>query len=297
MALKPLRPAAAGAPGVATTASRGAAADQNLKLARTVSAGALAALPGALSSSPQPSPLRSLRPQGGGGSSESFPLLLGSRGSEVNLASLNFAAGTKTGDDDPYSDLEAGDGGGGGESSNSGGAGAGSVRGGSSDTGSWRTYSAACYAWLAAHADEIDFWLLILSLMLTAAGGLLLTPVDWSGANGAAERPVHLRELTAGMALLWSLGAPICDVLAVSLFSVIYSSVRPSSSQAAYMGYVSAAGSIGRIAYPATVGLVGLTGDMLFVAATNALCVVATFWFFLKYPSVPGAGWARQRWL
>jgi hypothetical protein len=109
------------------------------------------------------------------------------------------------------------------------------------------------------------------------------------------ERPVGLQQLNAGMSMLWALGAPICDVLAVSMFSVIVSSVRPGFSQAAYMGYVSAAGSVGRIFYPATVGVIGLAGDMLFVVITSAICIVWSFSYYIQYRrSVPGAGWARR---
>jgi hypothetical protein len=97
------------------------------------------------------------------------------------------------------------------------------------------TLAARIAAWMSAHADELDVLLLMVSLALTLAGGVLVAPLDWSGASGLREVAVGLDRLTAGMAMLWSLGAPICDVLAVSMFSVIYSSVRPGSSQAAYM--------------------------------------------------------------
>jgi MFS family permease len=154
--------------------------------------------------------------------------------------------------------------------------------------------SARCYTWLQAHADELDVLLLFVSLALTLAGSVLVAPLDWAGRRGLAEVFVPLDRLAAGMAALWSLGAPICDVLAVSLFSVIYSSLRPGSSQAAYMGYVSAAGSVGRILYPATSGAIGLAGDYLFVVATSALSIAASAVFYAAYPSVPGAGWVRK---
>ena len=93
------------------------------------------------------------------------------------------------------------------------------------------TLAARIAAWMSAHADELDVLLLMVSLALTLAGGVLVAPLDWSGASGLREVAVGLDRLTAGMAMLWSLGAPICDVLAVSMFSVIYSSVRPGSSR------------------------------------------------------------------
>jgi hypothetical protein len=156
------------------------------------------------------------------------------------------------------------------------------------------SFSARCYTWLQAHAVELDVLLLFVLLALTLAGGVLVAPLDWAGRRGLAELTVPLDRLAAGMAALWSLGAPICDVLAVSLFSVIYSSLRPGSSQAAYMGYVSAAGSVGRILYPATSGVFGLSGDYLFVVATSALSVAASAVFYAAYPNVPGAGWVRK---
>jgi hypothetical protein len=151
------------------------------------------------------------------------------------------------------------------------------------------------YLWIAAQADELDFFLLILSLLLTLAGGILVTPLTSNGGHSLVEHPVGLQQLTAGMSMLWALGAPICDVLAVSMFSVIVSSVRPGFSQAAYMGYVSAAGRVGRIFYPATVGVIGLAGDMLFVVITSAICIVWSFSYYIQYRrSVPGARWARK---
>ena len=132
--------------------------------------------------------------------------------------------------------------------------------------------------------------------MLTLAGSLLVAPLDWSGRKGVAEQPVALPTLALGMSLLWSLGAPMCDVLAVSLFSVIYSSVRPGASQAAYMGYVSAAGAVGRILFPGLVGVLGLVGNMLLVALSSAVGAAASVAYFAAYRSVPGAGWARRLW-
>jgi MFS family permease len=151
------------------------------------------------------------------------------------------------------------------------------------------------YLWIAAQADELDFFLLILSLLLTLAGGILVTPLTSNGGHSLVEHPLGLQQLNAGMSMLWALGAPICDVLAVSMFSVIVSSVRPGFSQASYMGYVSAAGSVGRIFYPATVGVIGLAGNMLFVVITSAICIVWSFSYYIQYRcSVPGAGWARR---
>lgn len=145
------------------------------------------------------------------------------------------------------------------------------------------------HAWAARHALWLDSQLLLASLACTAVGAAFCVPL------GA---PVGLPRLSLGMALVWSVGAPIADVLAVSCYSVLLSRFRGSAatSQASAMGAVSAAGSMGRIAYPPLVSLLTLAGCWAATAATCAAAAASTWLFFAAYPEAAGGQAPHDSW-
>lgn len=131
-----------------------------------------------------------------------------------------------------------------------------------------RAHSRPLLAWLAAvaasRADALDVALLLGGLAITAGGCALVAP----GAN--APDGVPMPRLVAGLALVWSVGAPLVDVLAVSCLSVLVSRAAPGSSQAGMLGAVSVAGSVGRIGYPLLFGVAGVGGTL--AAAAGSAC-------------------------
>ncbi|KAI8819940.1 major facilitator superfamily domain-containing protein [Fimicolochytrium jonesii] len=68
-----------------------------------------------------------------------------------------------------------------------------------------------------------------------------------------ARTPATWSLFVAGMTLIWSVGSPICQTLTVSMFSKMLGT-RPQGS---LIGWITTAGSLGRIVFPALVG----TGD------------------------------------
>ena len=134
----------------------------------------------------------------------------------------------------------------------------------------------ALLAWAAAKADELDLVLLLLSLLLSAAGTLLLS-----------AQPLPLSQLAAGFTLVWSVSAPVADVLSVSLASTALTRIAPGS-QAAAMGWLSAAGSVGRILWPLGAVWLGMTGSSFASAATCVASAVSLVALYVRNPQLPG---------
>jgi hypothetical protein len=83
-----------------------------------------------------------------------------------------------------------------------------------------------------------DLTLLVGSSVATAVGALVLAH-PWPGDHTLAS-------LSAGAVLVWSVGAPIADVVATSCFSLVVA----GKAQGRYMGFITMAGSVGRIVLP-----------------------------------------------
>ena len=148
-----------------------------------------------------------------------------------------------------------------------------SARGGGRSCTAW---SAWC-TWAAVHADELDLALLLASLILSAVGALLL-----------ATQPLTLPLLAAGFALVWSVAAPVADVLSISLASTALTRIAPGS-QAAAMGWLSAAGSVGRILWPLGAVWLGIRGSSVASAAACASSAAALVALYVRVPQLPGA--------
>lgn len=109
-----------------------------------------------------------------------------------------------------------------------------------------------------------DLTLLVASCVATAVGALVLAH-PWPGST-------TLTSLSAGAVLVWSVGAPVADVTATSCFSLVVA----GKAQGAYMGYLTMAGSVGRIALPLLLTVVGSNTRVLATAAgLSAACVPA----------------------
>ena len=83
-----------------------------------------------------------------------------------------------------------------------------------------------------------DLSLLVGSSVATAVGALVLAH-PWPGDHSMAT-------LTSGAVLVWSVGAPVADVVATSCFSLVVA----GKAQGRYMGLLTMAGSVGRIVLP-----------------------------------------------
>jgi len=136
------------------------------------------------------------------------------------------------------------------------------------------------YTRAALVASELDVWLLLASLLLSFSGALLLVSYD-----PERQAPPFSR-LVVGYLLVWSVGAPILDVLTVSCLSVMLSAFGRNGpgSQASEMGYLSVAGALGRIILPALAGTAGPAGALGFSACACAASATASFAFYVAYP-------------
>jgi hypothetical protein len=80
------------------------------------------------------------------------------------------------------------------------------------------------------------------------AGFFLL--VDFDG-------PLSPFRLWSGMILLWSLGSSLAQIVILSLFSKhLQANPTTRKAQGVWMGWITAAGSIGRIIFPFATGMV-----------------------------------------
>jgi len=78
-----------------------------------------------------------------------------------------------------------------------------------------------------------DLSLLLFSCLATGCGALVLAH-PWAA-------PFNLTSLSAGAMLVWSVGAPIADVVATSCFSMVIA----GKAQGKWMGFITMAGSLG----------------------------------------------------
>jgi hypothetical protein len=157
----------------------------------------------------------------------------------------------------------------------------------------WRAVAHRLHAACVTHADALDIALMLTGMAVTALGCIVVAP--GSGASGGVPLP----RLAAGLTLVWSIGAPIVDVLCVSCFSVLLSRLGKEahlgSRQAVWMGWISAAGSVGRIVYPLTISLFTLPGTLLLSAASAGACVLAIVTFYASSRRARAAVSAARR--
>ena len=118
-----------------------------------------------------------------------------------------------------------------------------------------------------------DLVLLVLSSLFTAVGALVLAH-PWNGDH-------NMISLSAGAVLVWSMGAPIADVVATSCFSMVVA----GKAQGRWMGYITMAGSIGRITLPLIAVASNAKAALILSAALSAAGI----------PAVLGYRWWKQR--
>ena len=139
---------------------------------------------------------------------------------------------------------------------------------------------ARAWAWMARNADALDLTLLVASQVISAVGAALASPPLGTEPLGV---------LSIGFALVWSVGAPVADVVAVSLFSVLVSNTQ--GSQARAMSWITAAGSCGRILFPLQSGVLDYTATMVVCSltslATAAILVSFSSWAKRNAPPPP----------
>ena len=131
--------------------------------------------------------------------------------------------------------------------------------------------------------------LLQVSLVATAAGSVACIPLL------GGPKLVKLADLSLGMLLVWSIGGPVADILTVSGFSVLLSQYGTGGSQARAMAYISMAGSLGRISYPALISLISVTGTWVLSSVTCLIAFALTFHFYAHTLAIVRGGASRLR--
>ena len=121
------------------------------------------------------------------------------------------------------------------------------------------------------HAKAWDSGLLLGSFMLTALGAFLASPPLQS---------ITLGQLALGFTLIWSVGAPIADVLTTSMFSVLVTTSGGKQGRA--QGWITAAGSSGRILFPLLFGFLSHTAVLVFSGLCCLACAALAAVFLLK---------------
>jgi len=116
-------------------------------------------------------------------------------------------------------------------------------------------------AWRAM-GPGADPWLLIASCLVSAVGAVVASP------NPVKDQGLPL--MIAGFGLIWSVGAPVADILSASLYSVYVS--QRGGKQGAAMGAITSAGSLGRITFPLLFGFLSHFAAMVF---SGALCLLS----------------------
>ena len=147
----------------------------------------------------------------------------------------------------------------------------------------------ALIAAAAERASEVDVVLLLAGLAVSAFGAIIVASGSGSiAAAAAASSGSSLASLSIGMGLLWSLGAPVVDILTVSIFSQMLSGLSVGSAQARLMGFVSAAGALGRILLPLFIAVpgLGLHGAWAVAATLTALSLLLVCYFYALLPTV-----------
>ena len=113
-----------------------------------------------------------------------------------------------------------------------------------------------CFYHCRIYAKEYDYFLLVLSQILSAVAMIFLSLPH-----------ITFTQLTTGFVLMWSIAGPIADVLTVSLYSVLLTTLDLRSKTASSMAWITAAGSLGRIVFP----LFFLCADTSTVIFTGAI--------------------------
>jgi len=119
-----------------------------------------------------------------------------------------------------------------------------------------------CSACWQAMGPDADPWLLMAACVLAGGGALVASPAPVPASG--------LPRMLVGFSLIWSVGAPVADILAASLYSVFVS--RSGGKQGSAMGAITAAGSLGRICFPLLFSLLSHDASMLTAAA---LCCIS----------------------
>lgn len=107
--------------------------------------------------------------------------------------------------------------------------------------------------------------------LLLLAGAFALTAVGAVVLSNPWPEPQTLGSLTAGSVLVWSLATPVADVAITSCFSLVI----VGRSQGAWMGYLTLAGSVGRIALPLFTVVTSVSHTLVLSAALSAAAVPA----------------------
>ncbi|KAJ3309161.1 hypothetical protein HDV04_000440 [Boothiomyces sp. JEL0838] len=114
-----------------------------------------------------------------------------------------------------------------------------------------------------------DFYTLVLGIVSLAVGSILMLPY-LSGNNFAI--------FVNAMVLIWSMGSPITQTLTIST----YSQMMGSKPQGAAMGWLTTAGSLGRILFPIICG-VNLGAGAILNVVTCVLSLLLVILFRLVY--------------
>ncbi|KAJ3320755.1 hypothetical protein HDV06_005048 [Boothiomyces sp. JEL0866] len=114
-----------------------------------------------------------------------------------------------------------------------------------------------------------DFYTLVFGILSLAIGSFLLLPY-FSGKN--------FYVFVNAMVLIWSMGSPITQTLTIST----YSQMMGCKPQGAAMGWLTTAGSLGRILFPIVCG-VNLAAGAIVNVTTCALSLVLVIIFRLVY--------------
>lgn len=140
------------------------------------------------------------------------------------------------------------------------------------------------WAW-ARCGPAADPWLLVMALLVSATGALLASPAPKAG-NG-------LPLMTAGFALIWSVGAPVADILGASMYSVLVTEAGGKQGRA--MGWITAAGSLGRITFPLIFSFMSHSVTLIFAGVVCVLCAAALVPYVRKVKRLAAEKATQQR--
>ena len=128
----------------------------------------------------------------------------------------------------------------------------------------------ACRAAWRAMGPGADPWLLIASCAISAVGAGVASP------DPVADQGLPI--MLAGFGLIWSVGGPVADILSASLYSVYVS--KQGGRQGSAMGWITSAGSLGRITFPL---LFSVLDHSLSMILSGALCIASTVALLAHY--------------
>lgn len=149
----------------------------------------------------------------------------------------------------------------------------------SSTCARWAASAQSLRAFIQRHIQVIESGLLIASLTICGLGAFICAPTVGTSS---------LTRLTVGFALIWSIGSPVADILAASMFAVVVAG--NGGRQGPAMGWISAAGSMGRILFPLMFGFMGHPAMMCFSGIACLACSAAAAWLlFSPAPTTPAS--------